>query len=88
METIVCKRRPKNPPPLFVVVPFYTPLCPFRIISIPLAPDVPRERFLLLLLLSISIIIRVITMTVVVVVARSSASSSSQAASAHDDEMK
>ena len=80
---------PKESPPFFVVVPFFTPLCPFRISSIPLAPDVPRERFLLLLsIIIIRIIITMTTVVVVVVVARSSASSSSQAASAHDDEMK
>ena len=61
-----------------------TPLFPFfRIItSIPLATDVPRERFLLLLLSSSR---RRSAMTVGVV-GVSSASSSSQAASAHDDD--
>ena len=60
-----------------------TPLFPFfRITSIPLATDVPRERFLLLLLSSSR---RRSAMTVGVV-GVSSASSSSQAASAHDDD--
>lgn len=58
----------------------------FRIIStsIPLATDVPRERFLLLLLLSSSR--RRSSAMTVGGVGVSSASSSSQAASAHDDD--
>ena len=57
----------------------------FRIIStsIPLATDVPRERFLLLLSSS-----RRRSAMTVGVVGVSSASSSSQAASAHDDDEK
>ena len=59
----------------------------FRIItSIPLATDVPRERFLLLLLLSSSRRRRSSSAMTVGGVGVSSASSSSQAASAHDDD--
>jgi len=63
-----------------------TPLFPFfRIItSIPLATDVPRERFLLLLLSSSRR--RSSSAMTVGGVGVSSASSSSQAASAHDDD--
>ena len=76
METFIAKR-PKNPHPLF---PF------FRIsTSIPLATDVPRERFLLLLLSS-SRRRRSSSAMTVGGVGVSSASSSSQAASAHDDD--
>ena len=61
-----------------------TPLFPFfRITSIPLATDVPREHFLLLLLSSSR---RRSSAMTVGGVGVSSASSSSQAASAHDDE--
>lgn len=65
-----------------------TPLFPFFRIStsIPLATDVPRERFLLLLLLSSSRRRRSSSAMTVGGVGVSSASSSSQAASAHDDD--
>ena len=70
--------------------PFST-LFPFfriSITSIPLATDVPRERFLLLLLLSSSRRRRRSSSAMAVggVIGVSSASSSSQAASAHDDD--
>ena len=67
----------ETPTPLFVVT-FFTPLFPF---NIPLATDVPRERFLLLLSSS-----RRSSAMTVGGVGVSSASSSSQAASAHDDD--
>ena len=60
-----------------------TTLFPFFPFTIPLATDVPRERFLLLLLSSSR---RRSSAMTVGVVGVSSASSSSQAASAHDDE--